>query len=110
MKIKSNLIFNLSLIAAHEPKSKEDRIVIGSMAPESIVIPAGATLELGDNEWKKYAKASEAYLDNGHLVMVVAPKLSKAEQAEADAAELKVLEAKTKSLKAKKAEVVEDKE
>lgn len=90
MKIKSNLVFNTALSANHQYKGKgDDKVVIGGALPKRLVIPAGSTIELPDDEWVKFDTAtSKTMLEKGHLVMVEAPKLSEEEQAAADATKL----------------------
>lgn len=87
MKIKSNLLFNTSLLARHTAKDK-DKIVIGGALPEYMIIPAGATIDLHDLEWLKFASAAKAMLASGKLSMIVAPELSEEAQAKADAQSL----------------------
>lgn len=96
MKIKSNLIFNTSLYANHSGSNK-----IGSNIPDSVVIPAGSTLELEDSKWKTFLKSAEDMLESGKLEIVEAPVLSEEEQKAADEAELKAIEARTAELKKK---------
>jgi hypothetical protein len=91
MKIQSKLEFNTSLLARHKTEDKEAKtVVIGGLTPEYLNIPAGSTLELADDAWKKFAHAAKGMLSNGDLVMLVAPvksdKEAKAERAAAIAA------------------------
>jgi hypothetical protein len=89
MKIKSNLVFNTSLLARHIKQGNNgDKVVIGGSQPEYMIIPAGSTIELSDEAWKKFAKAGEPLLKSGGLTITKAPKLSDDEQADADAKEL----------------------
>jgi hypothetical protein len=108
MKIKSNLVFNTSLMAQHIQQGKDsDKVVIGGAQPEYMLIPAGATIELNDEEWKKFERAGAPLLKAESLTMVAAPKLSEKEQEEADAKELsdaKVTLAKLSDAASKKAE------
>lgn len=97
MKIKSNLAFNTSVYANHSGSN-----TIGSNIPESVVIPAGATLELEDSKWKAVRVNAQALIDTGALTILEDVKLTAEEQEKADAEELKVLEAKANSLKKKK--------
>lgn len=101
MKIKSNLIFNTSLLARHSTSQKDGKVVIGGSEPEGLVIPAGATLELEDAKWKKFAVAAKPYLANGHLTMLEDVALTEAEQEAKDAADLEAAEKLAKELKAK---------
>lgn len=74
MKIKSNLNFNTSLLARHTKKGKGDQqVVIGGSQPEYMVVPAGASIELNDKAWQKFAGAAAPYLKAGHMKMVIAP-------------------------------------
>tara|TARA_R110000851_G_scaffold244874_3_gene397642 strand:- start:5114 stop:5452 length:339 start_codon:yes stop_codon:yes gene_type:complete len=88
MKIKSNLQFNTSLLARHLSKGKEDKVVIGGSLPEYMVIPAGASIELEDSKWVKFAKAAEAMLDSGKLTMVDAPSMTEEERVKFEEDEL----------------------
>jgi len=114
MKIKSNLEFNTSILARHM-KLDEDAtsVVIGGSACEYLMLPAGATIELADSEWKKFeGKTSEGLLKAGHLTMVVAPKLTEEEEAKAEEdaiAEAEALIAKLKPKKAKRKTKVDTK-
>jgi hypothetical protein len=104
MKIKSNLEFNTSILARHMKLDKDaTSVVIGGSASEYLLIPAGATIELADSAWKKFeGKTSEGLLKAGHLTMVVAPKLTKKEEAEAEAKAVADAEALLAKLKPKK--------
>tara|TARA_R110000824_G_scaffold355165_1_gene542302 strand:+ start:9921 stop:10253 length:333 start_codon:yes stop_codon:yes gene_type:complete len=107
MKIQSKLQFNTSLLARHQVSAKDTgKVVIGGLNPEYLNIPAGATIELGDEEWKKFAQAAKGMLSNGDLVMTVAPKKSvaeaKADRAAAVAAAKAVLAEEEAAVKAEK--------
>ena len=103
MKVKSNLIFNTSLISQHGAKSKDGQVVIGGGAPRDVILPAGATMEIKDSIWKQYfAGPAEAMLKNGDLEITVPVQLTKAEQDAADEAELAAMEARAKELASKK--------
>lgn len=105
MKIKSNLAFNTSISAAHIDKSASEKVAIGVAAPARIVIPAGATLQLSDSEWKVYEKPAAPLIASGSLTLIEAPALSEVEVAERDAAELEkakaVIEAAERKAKLK---------
>ena len=101
MKVKSNLIFNTSLLARHAPSVQDGKVVIGGDAVEYCVVPAGATLTLDDAEWHKFEKAAAPMVESGALEILVPPKKTLEEQAESDRAELEAAEAKAKKLKAK---------
>ena len=80
MKIQSKLDFNTSVISRHKIVDPESElVVIGGLVPDYLNIPAGATVELPDEEWKKFADSAEGMIENGDLVLLVAPKLSKSE-------------------------------
>jgi len=101
MKIKSNLLFNTSLIARHTPSVQDGKVVIGGSVCESCVIPAGATLELPDAEYLKFEESAAGLVESGALTILVKPKKTLEEQAASDLAELKAIEEKAKALKAK---------
>ena len=105
MKIKSNLEFNTAISASHVAKSATDKVVIGGAAPARIVIPAGATLQLSDNEWKAFEHAAAPLIASGSLTLIEAPALSEAEVEARDAAELvkakAVIDAAETKIKAK---------
>jgi len=63
MKIRNNLQRNTSFFAQHA----------GNGIPPRIVIPAGATLELSDEEWVDFAEAAATAIEAGHLEVTVAP-------------------------------------
>ena len=89
MKIKSNMIFNTSILARHTtPEKNGGGIVVGSGQPEYLKIPAGATISLSDVEWEKFNSAStQSLIKAGDLVLIEAPKVS-AEVQEASDVEL----------------------
>jgi len=74
MRIRNNKEFNIKVIANHGP--------VGAGAPGYITIPAGATLELDDAEWKPFAAPAKNDLACGNLEITKAPALSE-EEAEA---------------------------
>ena len=86
MKIKSNLIFNTSLVARHQtPDENATQVVIGSGAPEYLNIPAGSTIMLDDAEWEKFnTAAARSMVEAGDLTLVEVPVLSAEDQARAD--------------------------
>jgi len=89
VKIQSKLAFKTSILARHKIVDKEaEAVVIGGLVPEYLNIPAGSTIELPDNEWKKFATAAEGMIENGELVLLVAPKLSDKEAKAARAAKV----------------------
>tara|TARA_R100000541_G_scaffold21478_3_gene31429 strand:- start:5788 stop:6132 length:345 start_codon:yes stop_codon:yes gene_type:complete len=89
MKIQSKLPFNTSILARHKTVDKESQtVVIGGLMPEYLNIPSGSTVELSDEEWKKFSAAAEGMIENGELVLLVAPKLSDKEVKEARAAKI----------------------
>ena len=91
MKIKSELPFNTIIHARRKPGFK------GIVA--SLEIPSGATIEMSDKEWEPYSYEAKAYIENGSLKLVEAPKMTKEEQEKADAAELSAAEAVLAKLK-----------
>lgn len=102
MKIKSTLAFNTKLAAEHKAVGKTAKsnaaLLVGSSLPEILRIPAGATLDLSDKEWSKFEKAAASMVKSGDLVIVAAPKLSEEEQAAADEARLKELQAEAEAI------------
>ncbi len=101
MKIKSNMIFNTSLLARHAPAVVEGKVVIGGSAVESIVIPAGACLELDDLAWAKFAEAAKPLLKAKKLEMLVAPKKTIEQIAADEAAEIEAAKAVLKKAEEK---------
>lgn len=105
MKIKSNLVFNTSILARHTDKSKDaTKVVIGGALPEYLLIPAGSTIELADAEWAKFAEAAKPLIKAGSLDLLEAPELSKEAQGEADAAALAEAQEVVAKLSPKKAD------
>ena len=103
MKIKSNLLFNTSIMARHILQDKSDKkVIVGSSLPNSLNIPAGATIELEDSEWLMFAPAAKELIKAGHLTLVQSPKLSEEEQAAVDAKELSDAQAVVAKLSKKK--------
>jgi uncharacterized protein (DUF736 family) len=103
MKIKSNVEFNMRIMAAHKTAGKDsNKVVIGGSAPEYVLVPAGASVELGDEAWKKFDKAAQPYLASGAMTMVVAPALTAEEVAAKEAAEEAAAEATLARLAEKK--------
>jgi hypothetical protein len=101
MKIKSNFVFNTSLLAQHTPTAVDGKIVIGGSQPKDLILPAGATLELEDVLWTKYFEASaQDYLKSGHLKITEAVKLSKVDEAKAKKARAASLKAELAELEA----------
>lgn len=89
MKIQSKLPFNTSILSRHKTVDNESQtVVIGGLMPEYLNIPSGSTVELSDEEWKKFSAAAEGMIANGELVLLVAPKLSAEEAKEARAAKV----------------------
>ena len=111
MRIKSNLEFNTSILADHKPLGDSKQSLVGSAQPDYILIPAGSTLELSDEEWKKFAVPAAGMLESGALTMLKAPALTEEEQAAKDAEELAaaeaVIAASKEASKTAKAEKVE---
>jgi len=66
MRIRNNKEFNIKILAQHGSAS----------ASGYIIIPAGATLELTDAEWKPFATPAKAGLKNGNLEITKAPALT----------------------------------
>ncbi len=107
MKIKSNMIFNTSIMAQHvRPKVGDgDVVIIGSSQPLILLIPAGATISLSDEKWKQFnTPASRSQIASGDLTLVESPVLSVKAQAEADVVEEAELRASMVALKARRAE------
>ena len=85
MQIKSTMKFNVRLISRHVKPEKESLIaLVGSTQPDYITIPAGATLDLPDEQWAPFASAAVGYIEHGNLVLTEAPKLTAEDQAAAD--------------------------
>ena len=93
MRIKSNLDFNTSILANHKPLGDTKQSLVGSAQPDYVLIPAGSTLELSDEEWKKFAGPAAGLLESGSLTMLKAPALTKEEAAAKAAEELAAAEA-----------------
>lgn len=105
MQIKSNLIFNTNLVAAHKNVGDLDStsVLIGSSLPNVLRIPAGATITLADEEWKQFEAAAKPLISNGDLTLVKAPELSAEDQEAQDKARMIALEAEAKAIKARQA-------
>jgi len=77
MKLKSNLLFNTSVLCRHK-RPKENENIIGSNQPETLNIVAGSTLELKDEEWLKFRDAAQPMIDKGEITILVDVVKSKA--------------------------------
>ena len=71
MRIRNNKEFNIKVLADHAGA--------GAGAPGYITIPAGATLELTDAEWKPFANPAKNDLACGNLEITKAPAKSEEE-------------------------------
>jgi 3-phosphoglycerate kinase len=101
MKIKSNVIWNLGILKAHQPSVKDGKVVIGGGMPKSLNIVAGSTIELNDQEWlDDFAEASKDLIEDGALTIVEDVKLSKEDKAKAKKAKSAKLKAEIKALDA----------
>tara|TARA_R110000744_G_scaffold208461_11_gene327191 strand:+ start:7664 stop:8002 length:339 start_codon:yes stop_codon:yes gene_type:complete len=99
MKIKSTMVMNTSILAAHGPSVKDGKVVIGGGASKSLNIPAGSTIELADAVWlKDFAVAAKDLLAAGDVVIVEDVKLSKADKVKANKAKAADLKAQLKAL------------
>jgi len=70
MRVRNNENFNTSC--------NTGRNEVGQ-APRFLNIPAGATIELDDAEWKLFAPSAKGMLSNGILEITKAPALSEEE-------------------------------
>ena len=76
MRVRNNENFNVSCNTGHAGGAK------------FMNIPAGATIELEDSEWSKYAKSAEGMLGNGILEITKAVSLTAEEEEARNAAQL----------------------
>jgi len=88
MRIRNNKEFNIKVQAQYSGA--------GASAPGYITIPAGATLELTDAEWKPFVAPAKIDLECGNLEITKAPALSDEEVEEAPAKEAPVAKAPAK--------------
>jgi hypothetical protein len=84
MRIRNNKGFNIKIMAAHG--------TVGAAGAGAITVPAGATLELTDAEWKPFANAAKVDLDCENLEITKAPALSEEEVTKRNAEQLAAAE------------------
>lgn len=96
MRVRNNEIFNVSCNTGHAGGAK------------FMNIPAGATIEMADAEWKTFEKSAEGMLENGILeitksVVKTDEEVAKENAKQLDAAKKLIADAQEAEKKAKEA-------
>ncbi len=91
MRFASKLLCNFSIILAVTPSEKEVEASAAEKGPKlkiqrgRISVPAGATLELDDKQYAGYVPQLKELAEEGSIVWLKKPAVSKEAQAAADA-------------------------